>query len=935
MKACVASVFAIWGVLGCLLTPAAAQVVLDGTIGPSGERALSGPQYIIRESYGERAGANLFHSLRILNLEADEVANFTAASDIDNIVARVTGGASRIDGTLRSTLSRSGLLSNANLYLLNPSGVVFGPNARLDLGGSFHVSTADYLRMGGNDRFYAQPVEGEMLSSAAPQAFGFLSDTPAGIRLEGGGAEGPDPGLRVKRGETISVVGGDVRIEGVTAGGASADRLATPEGRINIAGVASPGEVGPTDTGLTVPEQQGDVAITDGAVLVTSGQGSGDIYIRGGAFLMENSTILADNLGDADGGIVDIRADTITLDAARIFSDNQSPDAFGDDAAFGPGNGGDIYLSADDTLEMVNDSRVLADTKFQGDAATGGRAGSLTLSATHIRIAGESLVASDTEGTGDGGRVTLRASESIDISTRARLFSGALGETDAAGDGGNIVIQTPRFTMHENARINTDTQTGGARGGDVLIEGLGGNPADAIHVVGSQIFAGAVDGQGETAGAGGRVTLTALDIRFTEGARIGSESLGAGRGGDVTLDASGGTIRFNGANADGHASRVLTTAESTDPDAGDAGGIVVRADALIFEDSGGITASTRGPGNAGTIEVSASRLQLTTGGSITSSSDSTGAGGNAGTIVINASTSADLTGDGSVISTETRSRESETDGVQRGRAGDIHLTTARLGLSDGAAITSASRNPEDGGDAGTIRIDASETLSLNGHGTIISTETAGRGLAGDIHAEAGALTVEEGAAISSASRNPEEAGNAGTITIGSSGDIRITDGGEVTTEAVNAGGGRMTVSSDGILFLENGRITTSVQKGAENGGDIDATARFIILKNGQIIAKAFEGRGGNIRLGADQLITTPDSVISASSELGIDGDIFIESPVTDISSILAVLPDQFLDAGQWIVKSCAERAVETAGRFIVREREGVPTPVDDWLASPF
>jgi hypothetical protein len=318
-------------------------------------------------------------------------------------------------------------------------------------------------------------------------------------------------------------------------------------------------------------------------------------------------------------------------------------------------------------------------------------------------------------------------------------------------------------------------------------------------------------------------------------------------------------------------------------------------------------------------------------------------GGNAGRISIEAG-SVDMKGEGSTISTETHGLASVADGQPSGNAGNIQLTTGSLSLADGASITSASRNTGKGGNAGAIIVNNSDLIMLTGEGSTISTETHGLageidqqvfGNAGDVRLTTGRLGVMDGASVSSASRNPGAAGDAGTITISANGDIALTDGGEATTEAVNAGGGRMYLSSGDMLYLEGSRITTSVQKGAENGGDIDAIARFIILKNGQIIAKAFEGRGGNIRIVADQFITTPDSVVSASSKLGIDGDIFIESPVTDISSFLAILPDQFLDAGQWIVKSCAERAVEDASRFIVKKREGVPTPVDDWLASPF
>ncbi len=963
MKTCIPSAVLLWSFVLCLFSPAAAQVALDGTVGPSGEMSipLRNDTYTVLESYGERVGGNLFHSLKTLNIQVDEAADFAAASDIDNIVARITGGSSRIDGTLTSTLTRSGLISNANLFLLNPSGIVFGSNARLDLGGSFHVSTADYLQMGETDRFYAQPSESDVLSAAEPQAFGFLTDSPAGIALEGGPVDPSiskeESGLRVKEGEAISIVGGDIDIRGLHGGQYDADymrfpRLSAPAGRIRVVAAASPGEF-PIADGLTPRRQMGNVRLSEGAKLTASGNGSGDIYIQGGAFLLDNGSITADNDGPKNGGGIDIKANTITLNNGDIYSDNQLAFEPGSDEA--AGTGGSIRLEANDSVDIRNNSHVFADTYFVSDAPypadddaqaayhQEGRAGSIGISAERVAISSGGFVSSDTYGSGNGGEIHIEGSTSVTLSGDGRIFSGTVGGAANDGDGGNIRIETRRFTMSDTSKINADTYDGGGLGGDVFVSGLGEAHADLIHVADSQIFAGAVDGQGPTAGAGGRVTLKALGIRFTDGASIKSESLGAGRGGDVTLDAAGGTILFSGANSNGEFSRVQTTAKSELTDAGNAGNIVVRGNEVIFENGGGIAASTSGPGNAGAIEVSAaSELRIAGGGAIASSSDSVETGGNAGRIGIEAG-SVYLTGDGSTISTETQSLVSVIGGQSYGNAGNIQLTTSSLSVAEGASITSASRNTDKGGNAGQINIEAG-SMNLADDGSTISTETQSLasvideqayGNAGNIRLTTGRLDVAREASISSASRNTGAAGDAGTITISADGDIAMTDGGEATTEAVNAGGGRMYITSGNMLYLEDSRITTSVQQGAENGGDIDAVARFIVLKNGQIIAKAFEGRGGNIRITADQFITTPDSVVSASSELGIDGDIFIESPVTDISSFLAVLPDQFLDAGQWIVKSCAERAVEDASRFIVKEREGAPTPVDDWLASPF
>ncbi len=129
----------VWGG-GAAFSQARAQVSLDGTVGPSGP--LSGPDYVIGSELGRQLGPNLFHSFGDFNVNTGESATFTGPGSVSNVISRVTGGAtSNINGLLRSTIP------SADLYLINPSGLVFGPNASLDVQGSFHSGTADFLRL--------------------------------------------------------------------------------------------------------------------------------------------------------------------------------------------------------------------------------------------------------------------------------------------------------------------------------------------------------------------------------------------------------------------------------------------------------------------------------------------------------------------------------------------------------------------------------------------------------------------------------------------------------------------------------------------------------------------------------------------------------------------------------------------------------------------
>src|SRR5712691_4991902 len=162
--------------LGVLLASGQAQVPTairpDGTLGTAVTQ--SGNVYNIMGGTRPGNGPNLFHSFDRFSVGTNDTARFSGPSGIENILSRVTGGQqSVIDGRLQSTIP------GANLYLLNPSGVLFGPNATLDVSGSFHVSTADYLRFADGATFSAHLGQESTLTVAPPAAFGFLGSTPA------------------------------------------------------------------------------------------------------------------------------------------------------------------------------------------------------------------------------------------------------------------------------------------------------------------------------------------------------------------------------------------------------------------------------------------------------------------------------------------------------------------------------------------------------------------------------------------------------------------------------------------------------------------------------------------------------------------------------------------------------------------------------------
>src|SRR5947199_2294968 len=167
--------------------PAGAQrITVDGRFAPA--QTLVGPDYSITANLGKQVGGNLFHSFGQFGLATGESAAFSGPATVGNVIGRVTGGnPSSIDGRIQSNIA------GASLYLINPNGIVFGPHATVNLSGSFHASTANYVKMSDGAKFQATNPDASTLSAAPPAAFGFLTARPATISVNGSSL-GPVPG---------------------------------------------------------------------------------------------------------------------------------------------------------------------------------------------------------------------------------------------------------------------------------------------------------------------------------------------------------------------------------------------------------------------------------------------------------------------------------------------------------------------------------------------------------------------------------------------------------------------------------------------------------------------------------------------------------------------------------------------------------------------
>ncbi|MGH8500643.1 MAG: filamentous hemagglutinin N-terminal domain-containing protein, partial [Methylococcales bacterium] len=341
------------------------------------------------------------------NIDLGQAATFYGSSAIDNVFARVTGGTpSSIDGLLTSAIP------GANLWLINPSGVLFGPHASVNVNGSFYVSTADYLKFADGAVFESRLTPAPVLTAAAPEAFGFLGDNPAGITFEGSGSFAAETYLGAKmavsEGNSLSVVGGDITLtQGKFYGVLDTEtRLQAPGGQINLVSISSPGEVSVLDKGM--PELSegiglGRITIDKGSqVLVNEATNTG-IYIKGGEIVIDGAYIFATNFTANDpqpSGDIVIEADNLTLSNEALIAYANGTIAPNGIPLWGQGNNGDIQLSAAKQIALSGNSVIFNNTLGDGNG------GSIGISSPSLAI-DSSFIQARTIGNGDVGNVDI------------------------------------------------------------------------------------------------------------------------------------------------------------------------------------------------------------------------------------------------------------------------------------------------------------------------------------------------------------------------------------------------------------------------------------------------------------------------------------------------------------------------------------------------
>ncbi|MBE9181159.1 S-layer family protein [Oculatella sp. LEGE 06141] len=800
----------VFTVVACLTAQVGrTQVTPDGSLSTA-VTSVDGRNFTI--DAGDRAGRNLFHSFRDFSVPRGGSALFNNAPDVQNIFGRVTGGnVSSIDGLIRAN-------GSANLFLLNPSGILFGPNASLNVGGSFVGTTANQVRFADGTAFQtSNSMPSPLLSMSAPVGLQLGANAGA-IHVQGTPAEnflfrnffGTS---QVFQAESVALVASKIDVNEST--------LSVPDGRVELwavrnAEVAMNNQTGWQLASPAAAADWGTITLRQASLIDTTG-----VFFSAGT----------------NGGAINIRARGLTLKGGSGISSGTGAN----------GQGPGITVQ---TTEFVNLLGISSPENyatpgiFTSAFGSGARAGDITIETEQLRIANGGWLQSIINFGFDpitfmpapindstSGNITVRAS---DVEVRgynpfpiSGFQSSSITTVITAGsrnESGSINIEADRVRLLNGGRITSDL--------------LG--------------FSFPGFGQFITTGTAGDISIRATDRLEISGVTPGGvtgaisssiQPFAEGRGGNISIDT--GRLRlFNGG-----------TISSSLSGRGEAGNIDIRARDVAVSDpvidsvsqrvSGITTAVGEGAvGQGGTVALNADRLHVFNGGQITSS---TAGDGSAGNVNLRVNTidvqgiSRPLSDGRQLPSTITASSTTAAD------AGSVNITSDSLRVRDGATVSVSNTGA---GNAGNLRVTANR-IQLDNRGSLQAEVSAGD--QGNILLDvADAVVLRRGSRITANASGDSTGGN---IAINTHFIVAVSDeNSDITANAENSFGGRVSIDATGIFGTEFRSQLTPMS-------DITASSGLGAAYSGTVTIS-----NPDVDPGSD-LVQLPENVVDASNQV--------------------------------------------------------------------
>ncbi|MEG4984266.1 S-layer family protein [Microcoleus sp. BR0-C5] len=873
-----------------------AQIIPDNTLGSESSRTV--PDTINnlpsdRITGGAIRGVNLFHSLREFNIREGRGAYFENPSGITNIFTRVTGqNSSNILGTL-------GVLGNGNLFLINPKGIIFGPNARLDLRGSFIGSTADSIVFNNGFEFNStNPQTSPLLTVNIPVGLRFRDNSGAIVnqstaigKLNLPASAVPIPisdrvGLAVEPGQTLALIGGDIQLQG--------GNLTASGGQILLGSTASPGLV---NFALTAGEKGnltlnydniqnfGNIQISDGTLINTSGIGGGRVELKGGNVALSGARIYALTLGNIDGRGIDISAQKLRVENGTQFST----------LTLGDGAGGNINFRVADSVEMIG----LGVEGYQ-------------------EVAIKYLVSGTTD----------------PFDPLMMLFNASAG----AGSGGNITIDTGRL-LFNNGVVGSGITFGGGNGGNLIIR------ANTFEMVGSGINNGTAK---ESTGAGGSISVDVARLIMRDGSLLTTTSYSSGPSGNININAAELVELSNSGPTTVVSTGISTLSIGSN---GRAGNINVDTKRLTLSGGSAFTVGTgvligrflfsQEGGPAGNLTVRATESveisgisQLLSSGIQSASAFSSGTLSSSPGGDIRIDTPSLTVRDGAVVSTsslgvgDVGNITVNADRIEVRGSGNNGLFVSTIDASVGKIFGT---NPNATANAGSLNLNADRLIVRDG--ATVTVQATGTGRAGNINIVANSIALDNKARIDGTTVS----GTGANINLQAR-DIQLRHNSRITTDAGTSDGGNININSDILIALpqENSDITANA--GTAGGGRVNINVPNVF---GFTAASREQVRGSlgltDAQFAALQVSPTsllPSSDIAAISQSGgpaLQGAVTFSSVGVNPVQGLVELPQNVVNPAALIAANPCIQGAEN--EFTVTGRGGLPPSPHDVLSS--
>jgi filamentous hemagglutinin family protein len=621
-----------------MILPVAAQVTSDGTTNTT-VNSVGNNFNIIN---GIDKGNNLFHSFSNFSISTGGSATFDLVNtpNINTIFSRVTGGnISNIDGLIRTVNSSNPV----SLFLMNPNGIMFGQNAKLDIGGSFYGTTAQNIVFLDGFKFSAIDVSNTPLLTMSVPIGLQMGSNPGNITVKGSGhniitrdvtfAPYINPGnfnsLSVKPGNTLGLISGNITLDGGI--------LNTESGRIELASVTE-GTVNLNQTAqnlqldITPNSKLGDIKLSQKSLLDVSGIGAGSIVVNGNSVsLQDGSLLFVQNRGLQPAGDIKVNA-TQSLDINGMSPDGRIRSVIINETlagssgniyvttpkltiknggaigsrTFSPAPGGNVYLDVPESIEVSGVSVInpLIASAIASISLGSGKAGDIIASTKKFSLSDSATISGVAFGDGGGGTININAQtlqvKGVGMNVRSSLFDDTAISTSTFGkaNAGNININVGNMSMEEGSYVTSVSHTSG-KAGNIAI-----NATNSLQIVGNNInltligssvapnpnFQKIFNLPDVPSGDAGNIIINTPSLLIKDGAFASVDNLGTGNGGTLKVNAN--LVKLENL---GYLSATTKT--------GEGGNISLKTQNLLLRRESAIGTSAGGRGNGGNISI--------------------------------------------------------------------------------------------------------------------------------------------------------------------------------------------------------------------------------------------------------------------------------------------------------------------------------------------